>query len=181
MFIIYFLGDIHQPLHVEDYARGGNEIKVCFGHACSGNNLHSVWDKYIPHKICLKTSTTNEEEKVAAQQWADKLHVDHVVKGESIIKECADMRAPDKCGLAWAKEANIYICSIAMKERVHWLESNDLSQEYYDEAAPVVEYLIGKAGLRLAAFIEAMVSASTATASDRTGHEEQEPFSGLEL
>lgn len=34
-------------LHIEDQARGGNEINVCFGPVFSGNNLHSVWDKYL--------------------------------------------------------------------------------------------------------------------------------------
>jgi hypothetical protein len=170
MFILHFIGDIHQPLHVEDYARGGNEIHVCFGRACAKNNLHAVWDKDIPHKICsLKTSATHDEQKAAAQAWADKLQEEHLERVESVMGECADMSAPDKCSLAWAREANTYVCSTAMKESVDWLESNDLSKEYYDEAAPVVEYLIGKAGLRLAAFIEAMVPASQAMEQELLG------------
>lgn len=37
-FIIHFLGDIHQPLHVEGLDRGGNDISVTFGRAHT--NLH---------------------------------------------------------------------------------------------------------------------------------------------
>jgi hypothetical protein len=35
-----------------------------------------------------------------------------------------------------------------------------LSKAYYQGAKPIVEYLIGKAGVRLAAWLEAMVASS---------------------
>ena len=45
-FLVHFIGDMHQPLHVgrgED--RGGNSIRVrWFGES---RNLHSVWDSAI--------------------------------------------------------------------------------------------------------------------------------------
>lgn len=70
MFMMHLIGDIHQPLHVEDAYRGGNEIKICFAHACTSNNLHSVWDKYIPHKIVgIENAATHEEEKAAGAEW----------------------------------------------------------------------------------------------------------------
>jgi len=155
------VGDLHQPLHVEDAYRGGNEIGVCFARACSKNNLHSVWDTYIPHKICgIPHSSKDNQERTAAQAWADKLYGEQQAKGESVTAECADINKPNKCSLAWAKESNTYVCKTAMKEGIEWLESNDLSKDYYEEAVPVVEYLIGKAGIRLAAWLEAMVAAS---------------------
>lgn len=42
-FLIHFVGDLHQPLHVgRDEDAGGNKIKVTwFGHP---TNLHTVWD-----------------------------------------------------------------------------------------------------------------------------------------
>jgi hypothetical protein len=45
-FLIHFVGDVHQPLHVgraED--RGGNEVQVTFmGRSC---NLHALWDTIL--------------------------------------------------------------------------------------------------------------------------------------
>ena len=43
MFLVHFVGDMHQPLHCSDNKdRGGNEVKVdLFGR---NSNLHSVWD-----------------------------------------------------------------------------------------------------------------------------------------
>jgi hypothetical protein len=48
-FLVHFLGDIHQPLHNENYGRGGNDILVDF----DGERvkLHHVWDSNIPEKI----------------------------------------------------------------------------------------------------------------------------------
>lgn len=45
-FLIHFIGDLHQPLHVgRDEDAGGNKIKVVwFGQA---SNLHKLWDKQL--------------------------------------------------------------------------------------------------------------------------------------
>jgi len=43
MFIVHFMGDIHQPLHVgRPSDRGGNDIKIIFDG--QNMNLHSLWD-----------------------------------------------------------------------------------------------------------------------------------------
>jgi hypothetical protein len=45
-FIVHFVGDLHQPVHVsraED--KGGNTIQVQFGG--QGTNLHSLWDSKL--------------------------------------------------------------------------------------------------------------------------------------
>lgn len=45
-FIVHFVGDIHQPLHVgkpED--RGGNDVRITFGGKSS--NLHALWDSLM--------------------------------------------------------------------------------------------------------------------------------------
>lgn len=47
-----------------------------------------------------------------------------------------------------------------MKESVEWYENNDLSGEYYEGAAPIVEYLIGRAGERLGVYLNALVQAA---------------------
>jgi len=159
-YLIHFVGDLHQPLHVENAYRGGNEIPVCFGNACSHNNLHEVWDKYIPYKITgTKSSAKHDEEVASAQQWADKLYNTNVLKakegGDSLA--CGNVQSPNDCSLPWASEANSYVCSYAMKESIEWYENNDLSGEYYEGAAPIVEYLIGRAGERLGVYLNALV------------------------
>ncbi|KDQ52794.1 hypothetical protein JAAARDRAFT_162321 [Jaapia argillacea MUCL 33604] len=41
-FLVHFLGDMHQPLHLTGLNRGGNGVKVTFDGIPT--NLHSVWD-----------------------------------------------------------------------------------------------------------------------------------------
>ncbi|MDP9077208.1 MAG: hypothetical protein M3O71_07285 [Bacteroidota bacterium] len=71
-FIIHFVGDAHQPMHVshkED--KGGNTIQVQFDG--KGTNLHSFWDsKLIDHEhlsdaqlIAVCDKATDAE----VQQW----------------------------------------------------------------------------------------------------------------
>ncbi|KAF9480931.1 phospholipase C/P1 nuclease [Pholiota conissans] len=44
-FLIHFVGDMHQPLHLTGRDRGGNSVKVRFGQRTT--NLHSLWDGYL--------------------------------------------------------------------------------------------------------------------------------------
>jgi hypothetical protein len=44
-FLIHFLGDMHQPLHLTGRDRGGNSVKVRFGSRTT--NMHSLWDGYL--------------------------------------------------------------------------------------------------------------------------------------
>ena len=45
-FLVHFIGDLHQPLHVGREAdQGGNKIKVTWFD--KETNLHSVWDTYL--------------------------------------------------------------------------------------------------------------------------------------
>jgi hypothetical protein len=43
-FVVHFVGDVHQPLHAcDDKDRGGNEVKVRLA-GSDAANLHAVWD-----------------------------------------------------------------------------------------------------------------------------------------
>ena len=52
LFLLHFVGDIHQPLHASDnHDRGGNEVPVVWGKKASGTNLHSYWDTETVHRL----------------------------------------------------------------------------------------------------------------------------------
>ncbi|CAA7267233.1 unnamed protein product [Cyclocybe aegerita] len=44
-FLIHFVGDMHQPLHLTGRDRGGNSVKVLFDRRHT--NLHSLWDSLL--------------------------------------------------------------------------------------------------------------------------------------
>jgi hypothetical protein len=161
MFLIHFLGDIHQPLHTEDMDKGGNDIPVCFDRDCSDMNLHSVWDTEIPNKHRgvarhIRPPAKKEAvEKEAAASWAEDLHAANQAKGLAMSKECGDIQKAQRCALSWANEANSHVCSYVISQLTH----DDLGGQYYDGAVPIVDELIGKAGLRLGRWINALAAA----------------------
>ncbi|KAK1462418.1 S1/P1 Nuclease [Colletotrichum cuscutae] len=175
MFVIHFLGDIHQPLHATGLLRGGNDIRpVCWRRqpnhgVCNGPmSLHSVWDTQIPHRIRgLPPHLSIPQEKVAAASWAADLYQRQEQVGVNATDgQCIDLKT-GSCALGWATESNAYVCSHVLKKGLAWLKSNDLSEGYFDENWEVVDEVIGKAGVRLGAWLNAI--------AERLSAEKKEP------
>ncbi|KAH8116171.1 phospholipase C/P1 nuclease [Phellopilus nigrolimitatus] len=55
-FLIHFMGDLHQPLHLTGRDKGGNGVKVKFDNRVT--NLHTVWDSRLIAKS-LRTVPQN--------------------------------------------------------------------------------------------------------------------------
>ncbi|KAJ5904534.1 hypothetical protein N7504_006917 [Penicillium tannophilum] len=154
MFLFHFIGDIHMPLHVEEYQKGGNLIKVSFdGHQ---GNLHGIWDTDMPHKINgIRHNIKHNDEKPASLKWAKHLLQKNQHRPTTAV-ECADVTNPDVCVKKWAKETNHLNCAVVFKRGLPYIEGTDLADEYYDDAAPIIAEQIYKAGVRLAAWINAL-------------------------
>ncbi|GFF63706.1 hypothetical protein IFM51744_11166 [Aspergillus udagawae] len=63
---------------------------------------------------------------------------------------------PTLCIKLWADESNRLNCAIVFKRGIPYITNEDLAGEYYDDAAPIIEEQIYKAGVRLAAWINAL-------------------------
>ena len=83
MFLVHFVGDIHQPLHAsDDNDRGGNDVKLKFGG--KNRNLHSIWDSGIIENTAsqsalisrIKQRIEDGEDDAAgdAEDWANESH-----------------------------------------------------------------------------------------------------------
>ena len=50
-FLVHFVGDLHQPLHVGDRGDlGGNRLPVAYGIIAGRTNLHLSWDGYLAER-----------------------------------------------------------------------------------------------------------------------------------
>ncbi|KAM7215673.1 S1/P1 nuclease [Rhypophila decipiens] len=165
MFLLHLIGDLHQPLHATGFEEGGNGVKVCWNRepnpTCehSNLNLHSVWDGRILHKLRgLPVSMDNPREKVAARQWADELfeRLQGDAKTRGPDDECADVNAGEECILRWTKESNALVCSHVLARGVQFFYEHDLAEEYYEENKELAEEQVVKAGVRLAAWLNAI-------------------------
>jgi len=84
LFLIHFVGDMHQPLHCSDnHDKGGNDVHVQFSDRAS--NLHSVWDGFLLSHMGtedqlfppLSQESQHQEKKFAkgtVEDWAEQAH-----------------------------------------------------------------------------------------------------------
>jgi hypothetical protein len=139
-FLVHFVGDIHQPLHVGRRAdRGGNSIRVnWFG---ENTNLHSVWDEKIL-----------ESEKLSFTEVAQ--FIDHPTDGEIQAWQSGGV-------LDWAKE------SAEVRQRVYDIGDGKLSYAYQYLNAPLVKRRLVQAGVRLAGLLNAIFAELGPSIPDR--------------
>lgn len=161
-FMLHFFGDVHQPLHTEAEDRGGNEYQVVFEHRST--NLHSVWDTLIANKYA---GIDHAHEELAAFVWAQKLYAEHEDAAARLSQNGDDeeecLHDATECALEWASEANEYVCSYVLAHDVH---GQDLAGKYYEGAVPIINDMIGKAGRRLAAWVNAIMEDSSVDLED---------------
>lgn len=109
-FLVHFIGDIHQPLHAEDVAKGGNEIHVVFRGA--ELKLHHVWDTSIAEAWIGGVRGKPFDE---ARKWATTL-VGEIKRGKfrSQAQDWGNginLGDPTATALLWARQSNAYVCS----------------------------------------------------------------------
>jgi hypothetical protein len=85
MFIVHFVGDMHQPLHCSDNKdKGGNGVKLEF--VGKPTNLHSMWDSQLLGRLGtedemfakldadLTPGRFRKWSKGTLEDWADQIH-----------------------------------------------------------------------------------------------------------
>ena len=126
-FIVHFVGDLHQPMHIsraED--QGGNTIQLSYNG--KGTNLHSVWD-----------SKLLDTQGLTYEQVAEKY--DHVSAAQ--IKQW--QREPL---MKWIWES--YGISSKLYAEIDVMNGRSINDSYYQAHLPIVQQRIEQAGVRLA-------------------------------
>ncbi|HLK68010.1 MAG TPA: S1/P1 nuclease [Bryobacteraceae bacterium] len=84
MFLVHFIGDMHQPLHCSDNQdHGGNSVRVVFN--ARQTNLHSLWDSYLLGRLApadqlfpkLSQESQSQRKKFdrgSVKDWANESH-----------------------------------------------------------------------------------------------------------
>ncbi|MDZ4865584.1 MAG: S1/P1 nuclease [Gemmatimonadota bacterium] len=129
-FLIHFLGDLHQPLHVSDDGdRGGNDTQVQFFDR--GSNLHKVWDG----ELIVAAGLGDEEQYVA--------HLD-------AIMATLDLTGFERGTVVdWAMEGH----EVAAQSAYVIPRNRHLGMSYTESSMPLVDTAIIRAGVRLAAVL----------------------------
>ncbi|WFU80317.1 S1/P1 nuclease [Bradyrhizobium sp. CIAT3101] len=141
-FAVHFVGDAHQPLHTVLEERGGNGVQVDIfmqGKSCTGtchpthnhSNFHAAWDT----GLIMKTV------------WDWGAYVDRLEDGWLQSEEAKALAIGTPTD--WILETHVAAQSV-------WNAVPDnkvLDDNYYNEVLPVLDRQLGKAGIRLAAFL----------------------------
>lgn len=138
MFLIHFIGDMHQPLHCSDNKdKGGNDVKLDF--FGRDYNLHSVWDSGLLGRLAPEDTLFAEY----SQDLTPKM-----------IKKWTKGTVED-----WAEESH----RVAQKVVYGKLPKAPaggkiaITEEYEKAADPVVRERIEKAGVRLASVLNGLL------------------------
>ncbi len=136
-FLVHFLQDLHQPVHVGDHGdRGGNDLQVQF--FGQGSNLHRVWDSGLI-------------EKVAADEAALVRQIEALATPEAVA---AWSRGQVK---DWAEES---FQAAKLAYRVPGTDQQlrpgaKLGQDYLDANGPLARRRLAQSAARLAAVLNA--------------------------
>ncbi|KAL7621112.1 hypothetical protein AAE478_008425 [Parahypoxylon ruwenzoriense] len=152
-FVIHFVGDIHQPLHVENIAQGGNGIHVKWD--STELNLHHVWDTSIAEKML---GGIRRKPYDAGFQWAANL-TEQIKAGKyeepsKLWTAGLSLEDPIATSMVWANESNAFVCTHVFPGGPKAIVGQELAGDYYEKAAPVIELQVAKAGYRLAAWLD---------------------------
>lgn len=130
--IVHFVGDLHQPLHAIDEARGGNDIKMpVFGSPKCGDydcNLHWTWDELL-----IQHTGLSQE---------DYVHRLNILIGQKHLEREAGGTAVD-----WANESHLQARHIVDPKPAA------IDEAYYQANIELVNEKLALAGLRLAAVL----------------------------
>jgi hypothetical protein len=134
-FLVHFVGDIHQPMHAIEEARGGNDIHVMgFGPAQCGTypcNLHYEWDMGL-----INHTGRSEQDYVAYLE--QRIATENLRAGGT----------PEN----WANE------SLNLAKRVWVNDGGAVDEAYYRANITVLGERLALAGLRLAAALNDALS-----------------------
>ncbi|HEX6901890.1 MAG TPA: S1/P1 nuclease [Thermoanaerobaculia bacterium] len=139
-FLVHFVGDVHQPLHVgrrDD--RGGNSIEVTW--FSEKTNLHSVWDSHLI-----------ENEKLSFSDFAE--FIDHPTLHELRTWQGATYAE-------WVRESK------DLRARVYQIGDGKLSFQYAYRNMPTVKRRLLQAGVRLAGLLNSIFASSEPSFPDR--------------
>jgi hypothetical protein len=132
-YIVHFIGDAHQPLHVSnDHDRGGNNVAVIFRGLPT--NLHAVWDSGI-----IAPAIRGNERAYALQL------VRHITEEQH-------QRWSEGSLISWINEGHEIAARIIYGELPH---SGTLPDDYEMKSLPIVNEQLERAGVRLAVILNA--------------------------
>ncbi|CEO95221.1 Anuclease S(1) containing protein [Plasmodiophora brassicae] len=146
-FLVHFVGDISQPLHVSFKADEGGNLE--HGHFCRRRaSLHEIWDDEII-KRRVRSAPFDGSRQAYVSYLIAQMGVSWTKETMDSWIACADA---EDCAHKWAADSALIACKDAYTDTdgSHIANGFDLCDAYYARAAPIVDMQLVKGGVRLA-------------------------------
>lgn len=138
-FLVHFVGDMHQPLHVGEHDdKGGNDVRAAYGaKAPERMNLHRIWDSELAERALTEPPAITARGITPAErrQWAQGDVADWARESWEMSRTIAYPRLPgraDACAVPAAGPRPV------------------VDEAYVAAASAGVRIRVGQAGVRLA-------------------------------
>jgi hypothetical protein len=147
-FVVHFMGDLSQPLHVCGRERGGNSALIRFdGHR---TNLHSIWDTYMVRKRIIQIG--------GYQSLYQAFLMNQIKKGEymTLAKSWITKYPFNKLNhngnsvdvIEWATDSGSLNCNVVWGP-YDMNPDQDFGEDYFLKVGAIIDLQIAKAGVRL--------------------------------
>ncbi|CAF1237725.1 unnamed protein product, partial [Didymodactylos carnosus] len=152
-FLVHYVGDVHQPLHVAFTSdRGGNTVRGNFFSVRT--NLHSLWDTHILQR---RIDTDFNQSAAIYFHYLTTLISSKYVDNITQWLTCYNQTLFSACSALWAQEDIDLVCkTVYIAEDAHFMNSSSnftLGSNYYYRTWPIVEYRLIQGGIRLGKMI----------------------------
>ena len=143
-FLEHFEGDLHQPLHEANRLRGGNEIKITF--MGRSTNLHAIWDYVMFNQMLWgQPNSPNGYQNVGMQDITNFVN-------QLPTASAAQIAAwQNSYIMDWSRDARSRVPAI-------YQDWNSDSHTYLNTYGQYAEGMLVKAGYRLAAYLDAIMT-----------------------
>ncbi len=160
LFLVHFVEDVHQPMHVGDnHDRGGNQLQVQYFNDPTATNLHRVWDSQI-----LEGASHDDRKWVSIIE--PLLTPQNVTAwGKGRVEDWADESLQDAKKAYYFPEGSTR--AIATGTR--------LGREYSEMALPIIRQRLAQAGVRLANELNAIFADEPASKEAGSPRERRRP------
>lgn len=152
MWLIHYVGDIHQPLHVSFASDMGGNQQVGTFCGATERPLHALWDTDIPERrVRLDFNGSRDDYMLHLEK---ELRFGRFAPHVAAWRRCEPATAQplEACSIEWAQSSARYACDAAYVDTTgRAIQSGyDLCEPYYQRALPIVEERMVQAGVRLA-------------------------------
>jgi hypothetical protein len=164
MFLIHFMGDIHQPLHVGFWKdQGGSKLWL----SDPDTHLHDVWDSVIVSRFIRKEAPKNLKRKwnyyTLAQDLVNEMEKKYDAENQAHSVPVPSDTSNYKLVKAYAADiasetTSHYTCKYAYRNERGWLiqPGDMLTKTYLEERWKIVKTQYMVAGYRLAMLLDSI-------------------------